>query len=369
MSRVQLSADILSDIFLGMDSGIDGAFVVAQVCAYWRSTAFATPLLWSKVRITDVKITRITTSLALSQDLPLSIELLHIMPSVVEELVPHRHRIAFLFISYAHGDSASIKPLLCAGLEFCALKVLRATAGRNNLNQLRLDVALSAPLLHKLDLHGVALDDWKCLFTPSVTEIPWAENTPISGRDPPIPLKAVFDPPLHGRFWPVERRKFLFCHGYSVGLLLQDCANLESLSVDGPCGPQPGEFVPVGGVLSHLRYIELRTDFNTAWDVLQLVRSDGVVGEMDVQFPDIDLDRDTFTRRLFGAVVRGLGSATEFTFHWSNKIELRDTHGRVRRMHPLNDDYYWPWPELWLELNNHLSLHASLKTIYIGSPY
>ncbi|KZV85320.1 hypothetical protein EXIGLDRAFT_726281 [Exidia glandulosa HHB12029] len=336
MSRMRLSPDVLSDIFLEIDGGIDGAFVVAQVCSSWRSTAFSSPLLWSTVSVTDFNFTRIPTSLALSQDLPLSIELLHIIPSVIEELVPHQHRIASLFISYTDGDGVYLKPLLCAGLEFRALQVLRATAERNN--QLHFDVALSAPLLRELELYGVALDNWKVLFTSNVTEIC------LSGCS--VDTSAA-----------------------QLGLLLQDCANLERLSVGGPYGPQPGEFVPEGGVLSNLRYIELQTDFNTTSDVLRLVRSGVVVREMDVQFPDIDLDRDTFTRRLFGAFIGGLDSTTEFTFHWSNMIKLRDTHGRVRRMHPANDDHYWPWPELWLELDIHLGLHATLQTIHIGSPY
>lgn len=346
---MQLPHDVLGDIFMLVDAEhdanehIEQKFRLSQVCSYWRTTALSRPLLWAYTNVrTQRDEMRLPTTLQRSIPVAVAVTLWRWryekseIPrrTAVEALVAHRARIKSLRI-YPDCHFPAGSSLLDDGLVFPILEDLTVHVSFL-LEETSTAIALSAPRLLNLYLIQAHIRDWKKLLSPTLVRV--EIHTCAPNADVTL-LPTIFE----------------------------QCALLQHLSLRAPfkknlefpgLSPEPAQ-----QLARHLRILDIDVDTAHVVAVLRSGFIDVMLQEIRAYSGDGTIDDDK--RLLMAELFRGVGPLVELRLPDEMSLIVQGQSGCIRRIELLDNDAFWAWPELWLELTAKYDMHASLETMHV----
>ncbi|KAF8215742.1 hypothetical protein K438DRAFT_1926256 [Mycena galopus ATCC 62051] len=253
----------------------------------------------------------------------------------LEALVPYVVRIETLQVIFrAFGETRwlpqrTVEALLNSNLEFPVLRTLRV----RGLECGCLRLPLSAPRLRTLDVEQFYPSNWDTLLSAGLEDISLARAGCTVET-----LLDVFD------HCPQAQRLMMDCDEY-----VQDYEDdfFEEFTRRRPLAPA-------------LRVLELHTQVPDLGRIFKAGFSDVVL--------------HTVTGRLYNgdivdfaeALLPGVGPLVAFSLDYSGEIELRDEHGRIRRLQLWSENEGFPIQWVWEYLSVHYDLHKTVREIRIA---
>ncbi|KAF8191600.1 hypothetical protein K438DRAFT_2018332 [Mycena galopus ATCC 62051] len=333
-----LVPELLTEIMFRLPADIDQKFAVAQVSRFWRNVALDSHLFWSSFA---------GESKADLDRLPLLLErsgpstMLHVQfcfrhaedwsMSTLRVLVPYVARIETLEMKFF--ARVVVTPLLCAGLEFPALRTLYLHSASSHF--FVPTIWLTAPQLRTLDIERISLKDCAALLSPS--------------------LKSV-------RLWgPTTSQMFL-------GVLNQ-CPQVSRIALESwdpwySDDPEEDVFEPYKRrpLAPSLRELELQLyEDSDLSRVLKTGFSDAVLHTLKGCI--YNGHREDDIKLLADALLPGVGALVSFTLVDMRDLQLHDAAGHIRHLQCWNGDSHFEVRDVWKYLSIHYALHTTVCEI------